>query len=141
MAKKDHINIGLYPETKLRLEEVRHELEGRSQKKRLSFDETVRNLIKFYKDAHPTKFEREEKTNQKKIDGKLSLENIKVGDIIPDLNNEEIEITDDIIEMMRMYEQETKKSAIWKNKITGKFLHFKWKKENPQEKKKSKRSN
>ncbi len=64
-----------------------------------------------------------------------------MGDIIPDLNNKDIEITDALIEQMRIYELETKKSAIWRNKITGRFLHFKWKKEHPQEKKKSKKSN
>lgn len=131
MAKKGkYKNVPLFPETKLELEEIRHELEGRSQKKRLSFDDTIVHLMKVYKDT--TKLEREEKT--KKNDGKLSLENIKVGDVIPDLHNEEIEITDTLIEQMRIYEQETKKSAIWRNKITGSFLHFKWKIENPQKK-------
>lgn len=133
MAKKTkYQNVPLFPETKIKLEEIRHELEG-FLKKRLSFDEAVSHLMKVYKDT--TKLEREEKTNQKKIDGKLSLENIKVGDIIPDLNNKDIEITDTLIEQMRIYELETKKSAIWRNKITGSFLHFKWKTENPQKKK------
>ena len=133
MAKKTkYKNIPLFPETKIKLEEIRHELEG-FLKKRLSFDEAVSHLMKVYKDT--TKLEREEKTNQKKIDGKLSLENIKVGDIIPDLNNKDIEITDTLIEQMRIYELETNKSAIWRNKITGSFLHFKWKTENPQKKK------
>ena len=70
---------------------------------------------------------------------KLSLENINVGDIILDLHDEEIEITDDLIEQMRKYEQETKKSAIWKNKITGVFLFFKWYEDNPEEKLKTKK--
>ncbi len=132
MAKK-RINVGLFPETKSELGKVRHVLDG-IHGKRLSFDEAVGILMQFYKDAHPKEFKKEEKTKQN--DGKLSLENIKVGDIIPDLNNDDIEITDAILEQMRMYEQETKKSAIWHNKITGKFLHFKWTKE-----KKSKKSN
>ena len=70
---------------------------------------------------------------------KLSLENISVGDIILDLHDEEIEITDDLIEQMRKYEQETKKSAIWKNKITGTFLYFQWYEDNPEEKLKNKK--
>ncbi len=107
MAKKSkYRNIPLYPETKEKLEEVRHILDG-IHKKRLSFNDAVMIIIKFYKDVHPTEFKKEEKPNQKKIDGKLSLENIKVGDIIPDLNNEDIEITDTLIEQMRIYEEET----------------------------------
>jgi len=74
-----------------------------------------------------------------KSEEKLSLENISVGDIIPDLHDEEIEIMDDLIEQMRKYEQETKKSAIWKNKITGTFLYFKWFEDNPEEKLKTKK--
>ncbi|KKL51981.1 hypothetical protein LCGC14_2290040 [marine sediment metagenome] len=137
MAKKSkYRNIPLFPKTKLELEEIRHELEGRSQKKRLSFDDVVSQLMKDYKDAHPTKFEREEKPNQKKNDGKSSLDNVKVGDLIPDLHNEEIEITDDLLEQMKIYEQETSSYAIYRNKITGKFIDFKGRKE-----KKSKKSN
>ena len=71
---------------------------------------------------------------QKKFDDKLPLENIKVGDIVPDLHGENIEITDDLIEQMRQFEQETKKSAIWRNKITGSFLFYKWNIEHPEEK-------
>jgi len=79
------------------------------------------------------------KIKQAKSEEKLSLDNISVGDIIPDLHDEEIEITDDLIEQMRKYEQETKKSAIWKNKITGTFLYFKWFEDNPEEKLKTKK--
>jgi len=74
------------------------------------------------------------KIKQVKSEDKMSLENISVGDIILDLHDEEIEITDDLIEQMRKYEQDTKKSAIWKNKITGTFLYFKWYEDNPEEK-------
>jgi len=74
------------------------------------------------------------KAKQAKLNDKLSLENLKVGDKILDLHNEEIEITDDIIEQMREYEQETKKSSIWRGKITGSFLYFKWIGEHPEEK-------
>ena len=63
----------------------------------------------------------------------MSLDNIKVGDIILDLHEEEIEITDDLIEQMRRFEQEYKKNAIYKNKITGTFLYFKYYEDNPKE--------
>lgn len=33
---------------------------------------------------------------------------------------------------MRRYEQESKKSAIWRNKITGMFLYFKYVEEHPE---------
>jgi len=79
------------------------------------------------------------KIKQVKKEEKLSLENISVGDKILDLHDEEIEITEDLIEQMRKYEQDTKKSAIWKNKITGTFLYFKWYEDNPEEKLKTKK--
>ena len=72
-----------------------------------------------------------------KSEEKLSLENI--GDIILDLHNEDVEITSDLIEQMRQYEQETKKSAIWRNKITGTFLFFKYVEDHPEEKLKTKK--
>ena len=74
-----------------------------------------------------------------KSEEKLSLENLKVGMTIQDLHDEEIEITDDVIEQMRQYEQETKKSAIWRNKITGTFLFFKYVEDHPEEKLKTKK--
>ncbi|MBY9017576.1 MAG: hypothetical protein KGD66_01980 [Candidatus Lokiarchaeota archaeon] len=39
----------------------------------------------------------------------MSLENMSVGDIILDLHDEEIEITEDLIEQMRKFSQETSK--------------------------------
>ena len=63
----------------------------------------------------------------------LTVGNIKVGVKLPDLHGEEVEITDDLIEQMRRYEKESGKSAIWKNKITGKFLFFKYYEDNPKE--------
>lgn len=69
----------------------------------------------------------------------LTLENISVGDIVPDLHGEDVEITDDLIEQMRRFEQESKKSAIYKNKITGTFLYFKFYEYNPQKKKEKKK--
>ncbi len=52
------------------------------------------------------------KIKQVKSEEKLSLENLKVGMVIKDLHDEEIEITDDLIEQMKQYEQETNKSVI-----------------------------
>ena len=69
-----------------------------------------------------------------KQNDKLSLKNINVGDKILDLHNEEINITDDLIEQMRRFEKETKKSSIWRGKVTGSFLYFKWIEEHPEEK-------
>ena len=79
------------------------------------------------------------KAKEVKSEDKLSLENIKVGDIILDLHDEEIEITDDLIEQMRQYEQETNKSVIWRGKITGTFLFFKYIEDHPEEKLKTKK--
>ena len=79
------------------------------------------------------------KLKQVKSEENLSLENIIVGDKILDLHDEEIEITEDLIEQMRQYEQETNKSAIWKNKITGTFLFFKYVEDHPEEKLKTKK--
>ena len=79
------------------------------------------------------------KVKQVKSEDKLSLENIKVGDKILDLHDEEIEITDDLIEQMRQYEQETNKLVFWRGKITGRFLFYKWYEDNPEEKLKTKK--
>lgn len=70
-----------------------------------------------------------------KENDKLLLENLKVGDTILDLHGEEVEITEDLIEQMRKFEQESKQNAIWKGKVTGGFLYFKWIGEHPEEKK------
>lgn len=63
---------------------------------------------------------------------KLTLENIKSGMIIQDStkNPQDWEIDNDLIEPMRRYEQETSKSAIWRNRITSRFLYFKYCKDN-----------
>ena len=79
------------------------------------------------------------KVKEVKSEEKLSLENISVGDIILDLHDEEIEITEDLIEQMRQYEQETNKSVIWRNKITGTFLFYKYIEDHPEEKLKTKK--
>jgi len=79
-------------------------------------------------------------TNKKvKENDKLLLENLKVGDKILDLHAKEIEIIDNLIEQMRQYEKDTKKSVIWRGKVTGGFLYFKYYEDNPQEKNKSKK--
>jgi len=73
-------------------------------------------------------------TKKAKLNDKLLLENINIGDKILDLHNEEIEITEDLIEQMKQFEKESKKSSIWRGKISGNFLYFMWTLENPQEK-------
>ena len=40
---------------------------------------------------------------------------------------------------MRLYEQESNKSVIWRNKITGTFLFFKYVEDHPEEKLKTKK--
>jgi len=79
------------------------------------------------------------KVKEVKFEEKLSLENINVGDKILDLHDEEVEITEDLIEQMRKYEQETNKSVIWRNKITGTFLFYKYVEDHPEEKLKTKK--
>ena len=54
-------------------------------------------------------------------------------------NPKEWNVDDDLIAQMRRYEQESNKSAIWKNKITGMFLFFKYYDDHPEEKKESKK--
>jgi len=72
---------------------------------------------------------------------KLTLDNLESGMKLSDStrNSKEWNVDDDLIEQMRRYEQESNKSAIWKNKITGMFLFFKYYEDNLQEKKKSKK--
>ncbi len=79
------------------------------------------------------------KVKEVKSEEKLSLENISIGDKILDLHDEEVEITEDLIEQMRRYEQETNKSVIWRNKITGTFLFYKYVEDHPEEKLKTKK--
>ncbi len=71
----------------------------------------------------------------------LTLDNMKAGMTMKDLHGKDVQIDDDLIEQMRRYEQESNKNAIWKNKITGHFIHYKWIEEHPEylvEKEKSK---
>lgn len=71
----------------------------------------------------------------------LTIDNISVGMTIPDStkNSQEWEIDDDLIEQIRKYEQESGKSAIWKGKMTGMFLYFKYFEDHPEEKAKTKK--
>ena len=69
----------------------------------------------------------------------LNLENVIVGTSIKDLHGEDVKIDEDLISQMKAFERESKQHAIWKGKLTGSFLYFKWMKENPQEKSKPKK--
>lgn len=69
----------------------------------------------------------------------LTLDNMKAGMTMKDLHGKDVQVDNDLIEQMRRYEQESNKSAIWKNKITGNFLYFKYYEDNPQEKKSKKK--
>ena len=69
----------------------------------------------------------------------LNLENVVVGTSIKDLHGEDIKIDKDLISQMKAFERESKQHAIWKGKLTGNFLFFKWMKENPQEEKEKKK--
>jgi len=69
----------------------------------------------------------------------LNLENVIVGTSIKDLHGEDIKIDEDLISQMKAFERESKQHAIWKGKLTGSFLYFKWMKENPQEEKEKKK--
>ncbi len=66
---------------------------------------------------------------------KLTIEDLNVGNVIHTLHDKDMEITEELIDQMRRFEQESKKSAIWRNKITGSFIYFKWIEEHPEEKK------
>jgi len=72
---------------------------------------------------------------------KLTLDNLVSGMKLSDStrNPKEWKVDDDLIEQMRRYEQESNKSAIWKNKITGMFLFFKYYEDHPEEKLKTKK--
>jgi len=66
----------------------------------------------------------------------MTVENLKVGMTIPDLHGAKIKVDKDLISQMRVFEKANPKSnAIWKNKITGTFLYFKYYEDNPAEKK------
>ena len=66
----------------------------------------------------------------------LIVDDLIVGETIPDLHDQNIEITDDLIEQMKKFETENKSHAIWRDKITGSFLFWKMNKDKPPKKKK-----
>lgn len=72
--------------------------------------------------------------NSKKDNEKLTTDNISVGMTIPDStkNPKDWDISYELVEQMRRYEQESNRSAIWRNKITGNFLYFKYVEEYPE---------
>lgn len=81
------------------------------------------------------------KVKNVKTQEKLTLDNLESGMKLSDStrNSKEWNVNEDLIEQMRRYEQESNKSAIWKNKITGMFLFFKYYEDHPEEKKKPKK--
>ena len=81
------------------------------------------------------------KTKEVKSEEKLTLDNLESGMKLSDStrNPKEWQVDDDLIEQMRRYEQESNKSAIWKNKITGMFLFYKYYEDHPEEKTKTKK--
>lgn len=54
----------------------------------------------------------------------LIVDDLLVGEFIPDLHGEDVEITEDLVEQMHRFEQGSNTHALWKNKITGSFLFF-----------------
>ena len=81
------------------------------------------------------------KVKEVKTQEKLTLDNLNTGMKLSDStrNPKEWKVDDGLIEQMRRYEQESNKSAIWKNKITGMFLYFKYYEDHPEEKTKAKK--
>lgn len=65
---------------------------------------------------------------------KLTLDNLESGMKLTDStrNPKEWKVNDDLIEQMRRYEQESNKSDIFRNKITGMFLYFKYIEDHPE---------
>ena len=76
------------------------------------------------------------KVKEVKSEEKLTLDNLESGMKLSDStrNPKEWQVDDDLIEQMRRYEQDSGKSSIWKNKITGTFLFYKWYEDHPEEK-------
>ena len=65
---------------------------------------------------------------------KLNIENIKVGMYLFDStqNPKMWYVDEELIIQMKEYDTTTGKTAIYNNKITGKFLEFKYYKDNPE---------
>jgi len=65
---------------------------------------------------------------------------LKIGMTIPDLHGEDTKVDNDLINQMKAFEKTNPKSnAIWKGKITGTFLYYKYYEDNPAEKNKKKK--
>ncbi len=76
--------------------------------------------------------------NEKPIEimysNKIGTENIKVGMILPDSTTKPKlwYVDEELMKLIKEYDVTTGKSAIFGNKITGKFLEFKYHKDNPE---------
>ena len=64
----------------------------------------------------------------------LVVDDLIVGENVKDLHGEDVEITEELIEKMEQFEQESNAHALWKNKVTGSFLFWNM----PKKEKKSK---
>ena len=71
-----------------------------------------------------------EKEVKKKV--QLNLDGLKTGMVIKDLHGEDVNVDEDLISQMRRFEQETKMHAIWRGKVTGMFLRYKYIEEHPE---------
>lgn len=65
---------------------------------------------------------------------KIGTENIKIGMILPDSTKKSKlwYVDEELIKLIKEYDVTKGKSAIFGNKITGKFLEFKYFKDNPE---------
>ncbi len=70
----------------------------------------------------------------------MIVDDLSIGDIVPDLHGVDVEITDDLISDMKTFESEGKTKAIWRNKITGMFLFWRMNKDKPKKEKKVKKA-
>ncbi|KKN23888.1 hypothetical protein LCGC14_0900600 [marine sediment metagenome] len=83
----------------------------------------------------------EEKPKKKKAPAKkkvpeIKLSDLKIGSILQDLHGKKIKVTKELVEQMKVFEKANPKShAVWKGKVTGVFLYFKYYEDNPVEKK------
>jgi len=66
--------------------------------------------------------------------------NVEIGSTIQDHKGNDVEVTEDIVIQMQTFEQANPKShAIWKGKVTGTFLFYKYIEDHPEEKLKTKK--
>ena len=69
----------------------------------------------------------------------MTVDDLLVGNIVPDLHGVDITIDDDLIDEMRQFEKEGKTHAIYRGNITGSFLFWQMNKDKPKTKKKAKK--